>query len=97
MPSPGTSGTPVTGTGQVSIANFAFSPSAISVKVGTTVTWTNNDSMTHTVTSTSGPTSFDSGPRTAGQTFSYTFASTGTWNYWCSFHPSMTGTVTVTN
>ena len=97
MPTPGTSGTPVADTNQVSIVNFAFSPSSLSIKVGTTVTWTNNASMAHTATSSSGPTAFDSGSLGSGQTFSFTFSSAGTWNYRCSFHSSMTGTITVTN
>ena len=80
----------------VAIQDFAFSPASITVKKGTTVTWTNKDSTTHTVTSTSGPSSFDSGDLATGKSFSHTFDTAGTYNYKCSIHPNMTGTVTVT-
>lgn len=85
-------------THNVSIKNFAFSPSSISVKKGDTVVWTNKDSAPHTVRikwvyDDSG----DSGPINQGQTFSYTFIDTGSFTYDCSFHPSMTGKVIVTN
>jgi plastocyanin len=77
----------------VSISNMMFQPSSISVQHGTTVTWTNNDSVPHTVTGNNG------GPSSAvlqpGQTYSYTFNQTGTFPYHCSIHPYMTGTVTV--
>jgi plastocyanin len=82
----------------VSIAGFAFAPANITVKKGTTVTWTNNDSATHTVTSDTkdshGPSSSQLGK---GQTYSFTFATTGTFSYHCEIHPSMKGTVTVTD
>lgn len=82
--------------GAVLISNFAFSPAKLSVKVGTKVTWTNNDAMGHTVTSDSGPASFDSGTIGQNQTFSFTFAQVGTYTYHCAFHPYMTGSVEVT-
>lgn len=81
---------------KVSITNFRFSPAAITVKKGTTVTWTNNDSATHTVTETdtlSGP---KSSSLAKGQSYEFTFASAGTYHYNCSIHPNMVGTVTVT-
>jgi plastocyanin len=77
----------------VSIASFAFSPTTLTVKIGTTITWTNNDSASHTVTSDSG--AFDSGSMAQSKTFSYTFNQTGTFPYHCSFHPSMKATVIV--
>ena len=79
----------------VSIADMAFSPAAITVKKGTKVTWTNNDSTAHTVTadSGSGPAS---GNLTNGQSYSFTYDTVGTFSYHCSIHPDMTGTVTVT-
>jgi plastocyanin len=80
----------------VTIQNFAFSPSSITVKKGTTVTWTNKDSAGHTVTETdskSGPTS---GTLMNGQSYHFTFSTVGTFHYKCNIHPSMTGTVTVT-
>lgn len=83
-----------TSTDKVSIADFAFSPTNITVKKGTKVTWTNNDSTAHTVTadSGSGP---DSGTLSPGQTYSFTFINTGTFNYHCTIHSEMHGTVTV--
>ena len=81
------------GANAVSIANFAFSPASITVKVGDSVTWTNNDSTTHTVTADDN--SFSSGDLAPGATFSFTFPKAGTYAYHCSIHPSMTGTVVV--
>ena len=77
----------------VTIANFAFGPSAITVAVGTTVTWTNSDTAGHTVTADDG--SFKSDTLGSGATFTQTFATAGTFAYHCSIHKSMTGTVTV--
>lgn len=79
----------------VAITDFAFSPASITVKKGTTVTWTNNDSSEHTVTRT-GNTGPDSQLFGKGETFSYTFTEAGTFNYFCEPHPSMKGTVVVT-
>ena len=75
------------------IEGFAFSPGTIEIKVGTTVTWTNNDSAPHTVTSSDGM--LDSGRLEQGATFSYTFDTAGSFDYFCEFHPNMTGTVVV--
>jgi len=80
----------------VTIKGFAFVPAAITVKAGTTVTWTNQDSDAHTVTS-----QHDSGPLgstalNTGQSYSYTFTKPGTYSYLCTIHPFMTATVTVT-
>jgi plastocyanin len=75
-----------------------FDPSALSVKVGTTVIWTNNDSVAHTVTSgdpSAGPSgTFDSGLIKPDQTFEYTFTSANSTSYYCTVHPWMTGKVT---
>lgn len=84
-------------TNSVTIQNFAFSPTDITVKVGTKVTWTNNDSTTHTVTETDGQTGPDSGNVSPGSTYSFTFSKAGTYHFHCSIHPEMTGTVTVTS
>ncbi len=81
------------GSNSVSIANFAFSSSDITVTKGTTVTWKNNDGVTHTVTADDG--SFDSGSLTPGKSFSHKFDSTGTFTYHCNIHTMMTGKVTV--
>lgn len=77
----------------VTIQNFAFSPASLSVKVGDTVTWNNNDNASHTVTANDG--SFNIGTINPGNTGSYTFTKAGTYPYYCSFHPNMKGTITV--
>ncbi len=77
----------------VSIANFAFSSNDITVAKGTTVTWKNNDGVTHTVTADDG--SFDSGSIPSGSSYTHTFSTTGTFSYHCSIHTTMTGKVTV--
>ncbi|HEY5630361.1 MAG TPA: plastocyanin/azurin family copper-binding protein [Candidatus Limnocylindrales bacterium] len=78
----------------VQIANFAFAPADLKVKVGTTVIWTNTDGATHTVTADNG--SFG-GKLASGDTFKETFTKAGTYAYHCAIHSSMTGTVTVTS
>jgi plastocyanin len=84
-------------TNTVSIENFNYSPSSITVKKGTMVTWTNNDTTAHTVTSDSGSKDvFDSGSIDHGKTFSTQFNTAGTIKYHCTFHPDMHGTVIVT-
>ncbi len=82
-------------TNSVTLQNFAFSPVNITVQKGTTVTWTNQDSVTHTVTADSGP-SPNSQPLAKGDSYSYTFDSVGTFSYHCTPHPYMKATVTVT-
>ena len=78
--------------------SFGFVPATITIKVGTTVTWTNNTSAPHTVTSDDGKT-FDSGVNTPiganGGTFSFTFTKAGTFTYHCQIHPFMKATVIV--
>ena len=81
------------GSNAVTIQNFAFNPATIEVAVGTTVTWTNADSATHTVTADDS--SFDSNNLASGATFTQTFSTAGTFTYHCKIHPSMKGTVTV--
>lgn len=81
--------------GSITIANMSFGPSSLSVKVGTTVTWKNNDGYAHTVTSDDG-TSFNSGNIAGGGSFSYKTITAGTFNYHCSIHAGMTATLTVT-
>ena len=80
----------------VDIANFAFAPNAIQAKVGQTITFTNQDSAPHTATATEGA-KFDSGELDQGKSFSYTAKKAGTIKFVCSFHPNMTGTITVSN
>jgi plastocyanin len=85
-----------TATDAVTIENFAFNPANITVKKGTTVTWTNKDSSPHTVIETDGQTGPNSGDLATGKTFTFTYNTVGTFKYHCSIHSSMTGTVTVT-
>jgi plastocyanin len=72
----------------------SFSPNPVEVKVGETVTWIKDDSGRHTVTSKDGV--FDSGMMGKGQSFSFTFDKAGEYSYHCEPHPSMVGTVVVT-
>jgi plastocyanin len=77
----------------VKIDNFAFGPQAITVPVGTTVTWTNSDDIPHTAVSTDGV--FKSKVMDTDEKFSYTFTKAGTYPYYCTIHPKMTGQVVV--
>jgi len=77
----------------VKIDNFSFGPQTVTVHVGATVTWTNRDDIPHTVVSTDGV--FKSKVRDTDETFSYTFTKAGTYAYFCSVHPKMTGSVVV--
>jgi len=82
-------------TAAVSMTGIKFVPDALTVTVGTTVTWTNDDTVAHTVTADDG--SFDSGMIAPGGTFSFTFNTAGTYPYKCTVHlPDMIGTITVT-
>ena len=85
--------TPTTAHANVDISGFAFVPQTLSVSPGTTVTWTNNDSSSHTIASNDNL--FQSGNLAKGATFSHTFGQKGTFNYHCSIHPSMTGKIIV--
>jgi plastocyanin len=78
---------------EVKIDNFVFGPQTVTVPVGATVTWTNHDDIPHTVVSTEGV--FKSKVRDTDEKFSYTFTKAGTYPYYCSVHPKMTGTVVV--
>src|SRR6266852_5967268 len=78
---------------EVKIDNFSFGPGTLTVAVGTTVTWTNRDDIPHTVVSTDGV--FKSKVLDTDEKFSYTFAKPGTFPYFCSIHPKMTGKVVV--
>jgi len=77
----------------VTIGNFTFKNQALTVKPGTTVTWTNADDIPHTVVSKDG--AFKSKVLDTGDKFSFTFAKPGQFGYFCSLHPHMTGSVTV--
>jgi plastocyanin len=79
---------------EVVIGNFNFSPKTFTVPVGATVTWTNHDNVPHVVTSANNQ--FQKSPvLKAGQSFSNTFATAGTYSYFCSIHPRMTGKIIV--
>ena len=80
----------------VNIKGFAFSPSALNIKKGTKVTWTNNDTVAHTVTSDSGNL-LNSSTISPGASFSFTFTSAGSVSYHCALHPMMKGSVVVSN
>jgi plastocyanin len=78
---------------EVKIDNFIFGPQTVTVPAGTTVTWTNSDDIPHTAVSTDGV--FKSKVMDTDEKFSYTFTKAGTYPYYCSIHPKMTGTVVV--
>jgi len=78
---------------EVKIDNFVFGPQTITVPVGATVTWTNKDDIPHTTVSTDGV--FKSKVMDTDEKFSYTFAKAGTYPYYCTIHPKMTGKIVV--
>ncbi len=80
-------------TTEVKIDNFSFGPGTLTVPVGTIVTWTNRDDIPHTVVSTDGV--FKSKVLDTDEKFSFTFSKPGTYPYFCSIHPKMTGKVIV--
>lgn len=83
-------------TSAISIRNFVFDPAKVMVNVGTTVVWTNNDNVPHTVTSDPNGAIFASPAIQPGETFSATFKVVGNFPYHCSIHPNMQGTIVVT-
>jgi plastocyanin len=85
--------TAATATNAATIKGFSFQPDVLKVKVGAKVTWTNDDTVAHTVTADT--TSFASGNLQPGGSFSFTFIRPGTYAYHCSIHPSMHGSVVV--
>jgi plastocyanin len=95
--SPSTSGGgDAVATKSVTIKNFAFRPASITVKVGSTVIWTNGDQAPHNVISQNSRGPLRSATMKKGGTYKYTFRKTGRYAYLCTIHPSMTGTVVVT-
>ena len=80
---------------EVKIDNFSFGPVTLTVPVGATVTWTNRDDIPHTVVSTDDPKTFKSKVLDTDEKFSFTFSKPGTYSYFCSIHPKMTGKVIV--
>jgi plastocyanin len=81
------------GASAITIQNFAFAPASLTVKAGTTVTWTNNDSPTHSVKWADG--AAGSSPLTTGSSYTRKFATPGTYAYVCGIHASMHGTIVV--
>jgi plastocyanin len=79
---------------EVKIDNFSFGPMTMTVAAGTTVTWTNNDDVPHTVVSDD-KTTFKSRALDTGEHFSYTFTKPGKYPYFCSVHPKMTAEIVV--
>ena len=79
---------------EVKVDNFSFSPQTITIKPGTTVTWTNRDDIPHTVVSDDKVFKSE-GARYRDEKFSYTFDKAGNFPYFCSVHPKMTGKVIV--
>ena len=95
VPSSAADTKPVRGDAVV-IKGFAFAPAALVVKIGTKVTWTNEDADAHTVTSQTVGGPLQSPALATGQAYSYTFTKAGTYAYLCTIHPFMVATVTVT-
>ena len=85
--------TAATATNAGTIKGFSFQPEVLKVKVGAKVTWTNDDTVAHTVTADTN--SFASGNLQPGGSFSFTFTRPGTYAYHCSIHPSMHGSIVV--
>jgi plastocyanin len=77
----------------ITVKNFMFSPTPLTVKAGTTVTWTNMDDEPHTVVSDTGV--FKSGGMDTNESFSFKFDKPGTYHFTCTIHPRMVGTVVV--
>jgi plastocyanin len=88
---PATSAATTGASSQVTIQDESFNPASMTVSIGTTVTWTNKDSLTHNVTGSG----WQSGNLLFGTSFSYTFSQSGTFDYHCSIHPFMTGKIIV--
>ena len=80
-------------TTEVKIDNFSFGPATLTAPVGTTITWINRDDIPHTVVSTDGV--FKSKVLDTDEKFSFTFSKSGTYPYFCSIHPKMTGKIIV--
>ena len=84
------------GAEEVDIPDISFDPESVTVKAGTTITWTNSDDIPHTVTKEGGPgADFDSGSLAPGDTFEQTFDEAGKVDYVCTIHPGQAGSVTV--
>lgn len=82
------------GAGEVAIADFSFQPDAVQASVGQAISWTNEDSAAHTVTS-DGDGPLASGELAEGESYEVAFDAAGTYEYLCTIHPTMRGTVEV--
>jgi plastocyanin len=80
---------------EIKIDDFRFVPGTLTIPIGTTVTWINDDGEPHTVTSSDDPRRFRSAALDTGDRFSFTFSEAGTYAYFCSVHPHMTGKIIV--
>jgi plastocyanin len=80
---------------KVVIDNFAFKPATLTIPVGGTVTWVNQDDVPHTATASVKPRAFDSGSLDTDQQYSFTFKTPGRYEYFCAVHPHMTGVIIV--
>jgi plastocyanin len=90
-----TANTQQSATKEVKIDNFSFGPVTLTVPVRATVTWSNRDEIPHTVVSTDDPKAFKSKALDTDEKFSFTFSKAGSYPYFCSIHPKMTGKVIV--
>jgi plastocyanin len=81
--------------GRIIIDNFSFKPATLTIPVGATVTWVNQDDVPHTATANAKPRAFDSGSLDTDQQFSFVFKTPGSYPYFCAVHPHMTGLVIV--
>ncbi|MEV0218600.1 cupredoxin family copper-binding protein [Streptomyces sp. NPDC050704] len=80
---------------RVAMKGYAFGPATLTVPVGSTVTWTNQDTAPHDVKTTSGPVSIHSPMLEKGQSWSFTFTTAGSYGYYCTVHPDMTARIMV--
>lgn len=94
-PTPAPAGTPPANVVPVEIIDFKFVPPRLTIRRGRTVTWTNKDAIPHTSTSLASPPAWDSGNLDQNQAYSFTFDTPGTYDYKCTYHPYMLGTIVV--
>jgi len=80
----------------ISILNYVFDPATVTIKTGTTVTWVNNDPISHKIVSVTNPPVFSSDNISQGGSYSFTFTTAGTFGYFCQIHPMMKGSIVVT-
>jgi plastocyanin len=85
---------PADPSGTISIDNFTFTPATLTVKAGTTVTWTNQDDIPHAIASATNAFAKSKALDT-DDTFSFTFTTPGTYKYFCYLHPRMVGSIVV--